>query len=68
MATSLENGTRTLQIKFASGSMTVGTIKEGTTMAQLKAFAEAIGAFTRRSVTGIVVNDKEALDFNGGGD
>lgn len=63
MATELDNGVRSLQIKFSSGSMTVGAIKEATTMAQLKTFAQAIGLFTTKKVTGITVNDKESAEF-----
>ena len=59
MATTLENGVRTLSIKFGSGSMTVSKIKESCTKAQVKAFVQAIGLFTTKTIASFTINDKE---------
>ena len=64
MATSLDNGIRSLQIQFASGSMTVSCIKETATANALKTFANAVGLVTNNIVTGIVISDKEKQPIN----
>ncbi|MBR1729988.1 MAG: hypothetical protein IJ728_10755 [Selenomonadaceae bacterium] len=64
MATTLNNGVRTIQIKFSSGSMTVSKIKESVTSAQVATFANAVTAFTNKVLTGYVINDKESFNVN----
>ena len=61
--TTLANGVRSIQIQFSSGSMTVSCIKESATFDKIKIFASAIGLFTNKTVTAVVVSDKEKQEI-----
>ena len=60
MTTTLDDGVRSIQLKFSEGSMTLSNVKENVTENQIRTFANAVALFTTKPVISFIIHDKKS--------